>query len=324
MITSFRKKFRRHFRQASWLYSIGVACFLLWSLFFLCLCCLPHETSGEILDWASWFPLLLVFGMALFWGTIFGHRKSNDSSHVSDGKIWWSRMLPAMILYIPIYICSICFLFVFAAGEGVFDDQDWGSGLLIYFVLWLTPLVMGAFFSIAFRSQIAAFFLTCAGVVLLTNWNGCLSSWFGCSPTSTTLPICIALLVASRFRAKDYLRGTYTWRGKLIPLIPVFGIMLAVLAALPFVRYYSVPYISWEQIETYFDQTDVPERLALDKRKALIQFIAENNALPPGHDEFYALFRPRIDVPAESEYDFLKKYTYEEYLLLYYALEEAW
>jgi len=246
---------------------------------------------------------------------------------VADGKIWRSRMLPATLLYVPVFVCPMCFMFKFMVGEGVFDEQAsimlW-YGLPIYFTLWLIPLAMGAFFSISFRNRIAATVLTVVGTILLFVWAMQGMNWFGCSLVWTTLPICIALLVASRFRAKDYLRESYTWRSKLVSLLPVFGIMLAVLTALPFVRVYSIPYISWEQIETYLDQADIPERLAPDKRKALIQHIANNNALPPGHDDFFAfLFNIHSERPSYqteiSAFDILEEYTYEEYLLLCYA-----
>jgi hypothetical protein len=52
------------------------------------------------------------------------------------------------------------------------------------------------------------------------------------SPLLTTLPICIALLVASRMRATYWLRDMFTWRTRLIPLIPVVGTVLVIGAVL--------------------------------------------------------------------------------------------
>ena len=285
------------------------------------------------MDSTWWFPLLLVGGMVLFWGTIFGHKKQNESDRMSsrlgvaDGKIWRSRMLPATLLYVPVFVCMMCFMFKSAAGAGVLDEQAsmmlW-IGLPAYFTLWLAPLAMGAFFSISFRNRFAAVVLTIIGTILLFVWAMCGMNWFGCFLAWTTLPICIALLVASRLRTKDYLRESYTWRSKFVSLTPVFGIMLAVLAVLPFVRIYSIPYVSWEQIETYLDQADIPERLAPDKRRALIQTIANNNTLPPEHEDFFALLfnihkEGSFDETEMSIFDILEEYTYEEYLLLYYA-----
>ena len=334
MTISSSKKFRWHLRQASWLYSTGVICFFLWSLYFLALCCLPNETSGNIMGATWWFPLILVGGMVLFWGTIFGHKKQNESYRmlsrlgVADGTIWRSRMLPATLLYVPVFVCFFCCLSIEMYEKEIIEQAGWTAVLLdilpMFFTVWLVPLAMGAFVSISFRSRRTAIVFTVVGTILLLVWAMQGMNWFGCSLVWTTLPICIALLVASRLRTKDYLRNSYTWRSKFVPLTPVFAMMLAVLAALPFVRVYSIPYISWEQIETYLDQADMPERLAPDKRKALIQHIASNDALPPGHDDFFALLfhihkeRPFL-IMEISTFDILEEYTYEEYLLLYYA-----
>jgi hypothetical protein len=257
--------------------------------------------------------MLLAGGMLLFWGTIFGNKKRNDSYRlmnrlgVSEGKIWWNRMLPAILLYIPAFVCPMFCIILLEVERGNANELWYMFPMLFSF--WLAPMVLGAFFSITFRSRIAAVFLTGIGIIFIVIWAAiCGHNWFLFSSAWTTLPICIALLVASRLRTKDYLRKTYTWRSKFVSLIPVFATALAVLAAVPFVRVYSVPYVSWEQIETYLDQADISERLAPDKRKELIQFIANNNALPPGHENFFASFK------ANNE-----KYTYEEYLLLYFA-----
>jgi len=281
-----------------------------------------------------WFPLILVGGMVLFWGTIFGHKKQNESYRmlsrlgVADGTIWRSRMLPATLLYVPVFVCFFCCLSIEMYEKEIIEQAGWTAVLLdilpMFFTVWLVPLAMGAFVSISFRSRRTAIVFTVVGTILLLVWAMQGMNWFGCSLVWTTLPICIALLVASRLRTKDYLRNSYTWRSKFVPLTPVFAMMLAVLAALPFVRVYSIPYISWEQIETYLDQADMPERLAPDKRKALIQHIASNDALPPGHDDFFALLfhihkeRPFL-IMEISTFDILEEYTYEEYLLLYYA-----
>jgi hypothetical protein len=133
---------------------------------------------------------------------------------------------------------------------------------------------------------------------------------FGFSPLWTTVPICLAILVASRMRAGYWLRETYTWRSRLIPLIPLFCVMVVILVAVPFVRIYSVPSISWEEVDAYFDKANMPDvRRDPVKRKALLQYMVKHNDVPPEYRDVYVQLREKADVNFEV-------CTYEEYLLL--------
>jgi len=84
--------------------------------------------------------------------------------------------------------------------------------------------------------------------------------------------------------------------------------------ALPFVRVYSVPYVSWEQINAYFDKTDLPGPRAPERRRALLQYIAEHNTVPAEYEDLYAEIGRRW-----WDMNSIGDHTAEEYLLVYYA-----
>ena len=84
--------------------------------------------------------------------------------------------------------------------------------------------------------------------------------------------------------------------------------------ALPIVRVYSVPYVSWQQIDAYFDQTDLDRIRSPERRKALMQYIAQHKAVPP---EYKHLFEKM-----HTEWFHIRDIgdvTYEEFLLLDYV-----
>jgi hypothetical protein len=339
-----------HLRHASLIYHLGLLCFFLYSLGCLVFVVLTATLPGEALlggwEWMLPFGVLIcVAGMVLFWATIFGHDQRNNSYQylsrlgISEGKIWWSRMFPAMFFYFPVFVALF---FPFweeirdaIGGIRVFYNeyqrypfaeilQACAYFVPIFFTVWLAPVAVGAFVSISFRSQMVAIALTLGGVFTLGAWGMIFFTLFGSNAGWTTLPICIALLVASRIRAKYWLRDTFSWRSRFVPLYPVFGTILAVCMALPLVRIYSLPDVSWEQIDAYFDQTDMPYPRSPEKRKALIKYMAANNALPP---EYAALYEELERGDSLSSYaltgtwEHLGDCTYEEYMLLNYALQ---
>jgi hypothetical protein len=191
---------------------------------------------------------------------------------------------------------------------------------------WLAPLALGAFFSISYRGQMLAIVLTFIGMYPFLYWGVGGILLFGCNPVWTTLPILLAVLYVSRIRAWYWLREKLNWRTKLYTLLPVFGTIAAILIVLPFVRVYSVPYISWGQIDAYFDQMDrlhphpnpLPEGEGtrnVEKRKALIQYIAANNAVPSEYMPVYAKMAS-VRFRAESDPEVC---THEEFLLVKYV-----
>ena len=248
--TPFLALIHQHIRHASLVYPLGIACFILWSLGCLLLSFLFSSLILFKSEHTWWLMLgagLLCAVMLIFWGNIFGHDQKNNSYQfltrlgVHEGKVWWSRMLPATILYIPVLLCWLVYLFV---------CEDFTFYAPIAFTVWLTILAAGAYCSISFPQQMVGIVQTFSFSMAFTvGWMYMFLSVFGCSPLWTTVPVVFALLVVSRLRARYWLRETLTWRKKLITRLLVFGVMLAVLVAFPFVRIYSVPYVSWEQME---------------------------------------------------------------------------
>ena len=336
-----------HIRHASLLYPLGILCMALWTVGCTIACVslfiFPrglHTFSGND---PFWFQALVsigiigcIVGMALFWATLFGHDQKNNSYQflsrlgIPEGAVWWSRMLPALILYSLVIFGVVGFhltetlLADAKLKTSIFDNtfrreylwvQFWLNSA-IYVTVWLVPVAVGAFMSISFRSQLVAISLTGGGLCLLFAWMMIGMTLFGFSPGWTTLPICIALVIASRIRAGYWLRETFTWRSRIIPLVPVFATALAIMIAVPFVRVYSVPDVSWEQINAFFDKTDLPGPQAPEKRRALIQYIAEHRAVPPEYEALYAQLNEQWRMAHIGDH------TAEEYLLVTYVFRQ--
>jgi hypothetical protein len=271
-----------------------------------------------------------IFGVFVLWGTIFGHDLKNNSylflsrMGVHEGKFWWSRILPAMIFYVPVFI-SIAVSFyvdvVMASNSpDMIKQRFWTEFVPMGLIVWLSLPALGTFMSLSFRSQVVAFVLTGCAMYALILWMVFFTMVFDCSPLWTALPICAAFFVASRLRARYWFKETFTWRSRLIPLAPVFAVTLAVLTALPFVRIYSVPSISWEQIDAYFDQAEFDKDIirAPEKRKALLQHIATHGTVPPEYETWLELVKGDA---GQWELNAFSGCTLEEYLLLCHMLQ---
>ena len=324
----------QHLWHASLIYPLGIFCFILFSLGSLFLMLDGLSMEGEL--WWQFGVVACVAGIVVFWGNIFGHDQRGDSYRmlsrlgIHEGTVWWSRMTPAFFLYIPVIATFTAYIAV----EDRWLQQNWRSPLPspfswdvnweaisgsvpIILSAWLAPVAVGAYLSISLRSQMMAIALTLVGVFVPFFWMMLGDTLFGVSPMWTTVPILIALIVASRLRATYWLRETYTWRSRLMPLVPVFATLLIVLVALPFVRIYSVPHVSWQQIDAFFEQAHIDgiERNP-EKRTALIRYIAKHNAVPPEYKEIYERMTSGIGFDPHT-------ISYEEYLLLQYlALSE--
>jgi len=339
-----------HIRHASILYLLGIFSMVvfsagcLWIVFGFVF----DIDSSEIInernfsqDAIWWFGVLLVLGttssvvgMLLYWATIFGHDQKQKSYQflsrigVHEGKVWWSRMLPAMVCYVFVIVCF--------AGSGTYCEFwshksrtlviDWKEFWQLYApmtcIVWLAPMAMGAFLSISFRSQMVAIALTAGGLCLPIVWAMFTMEILGCSAWWTTVPICVALLVASRIRAAYWLRENFSWRSRLIPLAPVFGVILAVVMAIPCVRVFSVPYVSWKQIDAYFDQAEFPNmHRNPEKRKALLQHIAKHSTVPPEYEKRSAML---YDYATLWELNAFSDCTFEEFLLLNCQTYRSW
>ena len=309
-------------------------------------------------DTRYWLEVLFAFSAGgcvlfagIFWATLFGHDQKRNSYQflsrlgVHEGTLWWSRMIPGLVFYVPMLLglaaCYCAHAFWWAYHYVPFSRHinpirerpyDWTERFWNFFgweqlwlwapmglTVWLAPMAVGAFISISFRSQLVSIALTAGGLMLPILWGIFLTVIFGCSMWWTTVPICAALLAASRIRAAYWQREMFTWRSRAIPLMPVFAVMLAVLTAIPFVRIYSVPYISWEQIDAYFDQAEFEEDMlrSPEKRKALLQHIAKHGTVPPEYDVYLEKMK---QIATKWELNAYSGCTAEEYLILCHVL----
>jgi len=317
-----------HFRHASVSFHFGLFSFALFSAGFLFLMCyLPNNVVRNEYTETWWWvsgAIASTFGIFVIWGTIFGHDLKNDSylflsrMGVHEGTFWWSRILPAMILYVSVLV-SVPIGYLVDMGVHRNDlnmEQFWTEFAPITLTVWLSLPAMGTFMSISYRSQIVAFVAAGGGLYVLMLWMMLCMMAFGFSPLWTTLPICIALFVASRLRARHWFKETFTWRSRLIPLVPVLATVLAILIAVPFVRVYSVPAVSWSQIDAYFEQADFGDMIrAPEKRKALIQHIAAHGTVLAEYEHYLKLMEKNA---ADWKLKALSGITAEEYLLLTY------
>ena len=321
-----------HIRHASVVYYLGIFSFALFSLGILFMYCyLPDDAARrEYTDtwWWAWGAISSVFCIFVLWGTIFGHDLKNDSylflsrMGVHEGKFWWSRILPAMVLYVPVIIsAAIAFWMNAGIHHNALSMETWTlfwtkiapGGL----VVWLAPAALGTYLSISSRSQIISCVLTGICWYALILWMAFFTIQFDCSPWWTTLPICIAPFVASRLRARYWFKETFTWRSRAVPLIPLFVTVFAILVALPLVRIYSVPNVSWSQIDAFFDQADFGDNIRVpEKRKALIQYIATHGTVPVEYERWLA---ETGRYTQECELNVFSGCTTEEFALLNYV-----
>ena len=322
-----------HVRHASWLYPLGILCMIGWTIGCIVYCCMPTANNFRQDITGGWWWVTGVCavgaGMFIFWATIFGHDQKNDSYRVlsrlgiHEGKVWWSRMLPGFLMYVPVVLgVGILVILGDFCHDWVSDGPDrddllYALGILLSILF--SPMAVGAFISVSFRSQLVSIALSLGGVFLVLAWMMLGVMLFGVFPLWTTLPICLALLIASRIRATYWLRETFTWRSRLIPLIPVFAAVLAILVALPLVRIYSLPSVSWEQIDAYFDQAQSERIQDPVKRKALIQYIAEHRAAPAEYDSLLAKLKG-----SWYEMEDVGDCTYDELILVYHVLAWDW
>ena len=320
-----------HIRHAAAGYHLGILSFVVFSLGMLFMFCYLSDDSARSEYANTWWWICgtigSIFGIFVLWGSIFGHDLKNDSylflsrMGVHEGTFWWSRIVPALILYVPVLICvTIAYLVDQIVHQNNYSMERFWSDLEsapMGISVWFAIPAMGAFLSIWFRSQIVSVVLTALCMYALCLWMMFFMMTFGCSPLWTTLPICIAFLVASRIRARYWFKETLTWRSRFVPLAPVFATVLAILIAFPFVRIYSVPYVSWKQIDAYFDQADLGNNIrAPEKRKALIQHIAKHGTVPPEYEKYLEMIKIGS---MDWELNAFSSITLEEYLLLNYA-----
>jgi len=228
---------------------------------------------------------------------------------VAPGKIWWSRVLTFSLPYLGIAtLCALTLLIAFILGiygplirleahsspqydhlVQVFWQAFWQviKGLCIAAMFIVLPLFVGIFVSIFVRSPIISIVATaglhyalCIWGVLMLNYlgewttiNGLNISILNLSiPTLawSTAPLFLALVVASRLRTDDWLRGRSVRRSRRPVLLCIALTFAAICLAVPFYRVYNIPKID------YGYRAD-PLVLTADFKNKPVQTIVEGN-----------------------------------------------
>ncbi|MDR2116784.1 MAG: hypothetical protein LBP87_10445, partial [Planctomycetaceae bacterium] len=225
-----------------------------------------------------WFGLL--FFVLLSGACTFGADQRNQSFRflsrcgISARKIWWSRVLPFAIVFLPIMVTAIIIEFVCFSQKvkyGILNFNDFIFIISLTISLWMIPFSVGTFCSIYCRSMIVSVALTIPVSLIFLLWM--VLGWFLCrfNPLWTTLPLTVTVLIASRLRVTDWLRELQTWKSLLKPLIPFFITVIIILLAIPFVRIYSVPYVSLDEVKNMLDKIPLADRLNPEERQKLFQ-----------------------------------------------------
>ncbi|MDR2704504.1 MAG: hypothetical protein LBC02_01880 [Planctomycetaceae bacterium] len=214
--------------------------------------------------------------VTIFSGCVFGVDQRNQSFRflsrcgISPGKIWWSRVLPFLCIYMLIIIFKLIYSISITNVWDINNDEP--NRILVFAIFFfLIPFSAGTFVSIYCRSMLVSVALTGVISILLFSWMNIGMVLYRFNPLWTTLPLMVMLLVASRLRTADWLRERQTWKDLLKPLIPFFITVIIILLAVPLVRIYSIPYVSLEEVEAVLDKANIAERLSPEERKKLFQ-----------------------------------------------------
>ncbi len=227
-------------RQSGWLFTfmiaVGVFCLAARS-------CIHNDPASEWMGWISGFAL---FTTCVFCGSIFmaDHRNNTIAmlGHrgVKPSTVWWSRIVPFGVVYFSFFIVyNLAF-----SPRGNID--------LFIVPIFATPFCCGTLISLLFRSPILGPCLTALAWVAMTFWMMIFvaaADAYTREGTITTLywsafPLLIGFLIASRLRLGDWLRERSLWRSRRPVVCFMVGPALLLLAAIPFLRIYSVPNIN--------------------------------------------------------------------------------
>ncbi|MDR0870023.1 MAG: hypothetical protein LBN39_04440 [Planctomycetaceae bacterium] len=231
-------------------------------------------------QWTVWLIPVGHTLLAVFLGLIFAQDHRNSSYRfltrcgVSAGTVWQTRMLPVLLIYLPLLV----FPYVDALGPNALSrsedlviqmNKQWVM-VELDIAVWLIPLATASFVSVSCGSIIVSVALT-AGLalgIIIVN----LSLWllFGTNFLLTSAAVSIALLLASRIRCAYWIQEQFTWRSRLIPLVPVFAVIIITAVAVPLYRIYSVPLVSWEQLNNALQTADIKEKIPPEQLNALL------------------------------------------------------
>jgi len=239
-------------RQSGWLFAfaiaVGIVCIA--SRYFM------KQLGDDIMNVIGGIAL---FAICVFCGSIFtaDHRHNTIAmlGHrgVRPGKIWWSRITAFGTVY---FLLFIAYCTAFSHQHGI------ESFLMAILVM---PFCCGALISLLFRSPILAPCLTAAMWAFCLFWTVIFLTVAGVytrdSHTITiwwpAFPLLIGFLIASRLRIDDWLRERSVWRSRRPVVCLIVGPALLLLAAIPFIRIYSVPVVNYGY---FIDMADVNRR----------------------------------------------------------------
>jgi hypothetical protein len=303
------------------LYGVGV-------IAYFC-CTIPviglHSINSPKSD-AAFFGTVSLIGCFIFFivfsGSIFSQDQKNNSFRflsrcgISARKVWWSRILPFFIISLPsivVFIRQFHFETQLAKESQVIQNPQVVENLWpiisMFVSVWLIPFAVGAFISIYCRSMMVSIALTGAvSAFILLGWMMTGIMLCGLNPIWTTLPICASLIIASRLRTADWLRERDTWKSRLIPLLPLCVTVIAILAAVPPARIYSIDNPSLDEIEALLNEKFTGDKTSADSHKIYL-----HEALSP--EERKILFQETaasFDKPfTEQEW---RKYQWDGYI----------
>ncbi|MDR3182896.1 MAG: hypothetical protein LBT89_08270 [Planctomycetaceae bacterium] len=244
--TPFGALLRLSLRQSRWQYLGGIVGTAL-----ACSC-----MSG-VWDYLSLYLLSVLFIcisvvlLGTMFVTVFNADQRNGSYRllsrlgVSGGQFWLSRMLPALLIYLPVPILHCCIGFMM-------NGIHWNATAMICAMLsslsfYLLPFAIGTCWSMFCRQTITAAAAAIACCVLLQSLLTFIFWSAVCQPSLiavTVLLLDYVLFWASWQRAEYLLRDQTTVSSYVKPLLP-FLIMLTLLIILGFIVQYRSMFVSF-------------------------------------------------------------------------------
>ncbi|GHT27774.1 hypothetical protein FACS18942_07510 [Planctomycetales bacterium] len=270
---------RHSFRQSWAIYLTGIVSVVMLLVLYLGMRFTPQHFRHD----GQWMVRLTLPGhilLPVFLGLIFSQDHRNGSYRfltrcgVSAGTVWQTRMLPVLLIYLPLLV----FPFFDAYGpNALFRSEDIATQikhqrLMIDadITMWLIPLAAASFVSVSCGSIIVSIALTAGLALGILTVNMILWTLFGINYLLTSAAVSIALLLASRIRCAYWIQEQFTWRSRLIPLVPVFAVILISAVAVPLYRIYSVPLVSWEQLNNALQTAGIKEKIPPEQLNALL------------------------------------------------------
>ena len=268
----FRALLWQTFRQSRKLIiAIPIFCFLTMFL-------LMFVNSPKIYD--AWFEFpfaflamvaIPVFPMIFSASVFFRDQQCNRAAMLTNmgvppGKFWASRILlfggVYLLLPIAFTVYRLWSVFHFTAPGNTMSEVIFSIMTEELAFVWLSTLSIfcaGQFCSLLTRSLPIAFVLTIGGT-LLCMMGGVLMEIYRVSWWLMLFPLA-GLLLATRLRVADWMRGRDSWRAFARPIAAIIIPYVLIIMMVPMIRIYSVPNISLG----YALSTDTHGMLSPDK-----------------------------------------------------------